>query len=250
MKTIQATAIILWGVIFVVAAFVVGQILASKDIFDVTAFVMGKIPEKEDNVSDVENVDNIANDDSINKIGQETARVGLNVAKDYFSTYYKEYVNYVMAENDIYSNNNKVTITDKEASDYVFYALARNIDNEKYTANVANGKVNISEANLNSFIDNMFEKSVTETYKKNNASGYDKTGKTYSITRENDIAEYVQELTNVENVTSNQVILIFSCKKVEKTDKKETVTEEKQIKLTAVYRGGRYIVTEVEKIKD
>ncbi len=158
MKLIQTTAIILWGIIFIVAAFVVGQMLASKDIFDVTAFVMGKIPEKKENVTEIENDGNVVNDDSINKIGQETVRVGLNVAKTHFASYYKEYVNYIMAENDIYSNNNKVTITDKEASDYVFYALSRNTDKDKYNASLSGDKVNISEANINSFIDNMFEK--------------------------------------------------------------------------------------------
>lgn len=249
MKSIQMTAIILWGVIFIVAAFVVGQMLASKDIFDVTAFVMGKIPEKKENVTEIENDGNVVNDDSINKIGQETVRVGLNVAKMHFASYYKEYVNYIMAENDIYYNNNKVAITDKEASDYVFYALSRNTDKDKYNASLNGDKINISEANINSFIDNMFEKTITDTYKKNNTSGYDKTAKTYSISKNTDIKEYSQELTNIENVTSNQVILSFNCKKVETTNKKETVTEEKTVKLTVVYRGGRYIVTEVEKVE-
>lgn len=248
MKSIQTTAIVLWTFIFIAVSFVAGQILASKGVFDITAFVTGKVVQK-DNSTDVKNDDTVINDDVINKIGQETVRVGLNVAKSQFTTYYKDYVNYIMANDDIYAKNNKVTITNKEASDYVFYALSRNVDVGKYTANMSGNKINISEANINAFIDTMFEKSIDEAYKKIASNGYSKTNKEYSIDKNTDIEEYSEKLTNIQNVTSNQIILTYNCKKIEKKDSKENVVDEKNINITIVYRGGRYIVTEVEKLE-
>lgn len=249
MKSIQTTAIVLWTFIFIAISFAAGQILASKGVFDITAFVTGKVVQK-DNNTDVKNDDDaLTNDDAINKIGQETVRVGLNVAKNQFTTYYKDYVNYIMANDDLYAKNNKVTITNKEASDYVFYALSRNVDNGKYTANMNGNKVNISEANINSFIDTMFEKSIDEAYKKIASNGYSKTNKEYSIDKNTDIEEYSEQLTNVQNVTSNQIILTYDCKKIENKDSKENVVDEKTVNITIVYRGGRYIVTEVEKLE-
>ena len=217
MKSIQTTAIVLWTFIFIAVSFVAGQILASKGVFDITAFVTGKVVQK-DNSTDVKNDDTVINDDVINKIGQETVRVGLNVAKSQFTTYYKDYVNYIMANDDIYAKNNKVTITNKEASDYVFYALSRNVDVDKYTANMSGNKINISEANINAFIDTMFEKSIDEAYKKIASNGYSKTNKEYSIDKNTDIEEYSEKLTNIQNVTSNQIILTYNCKKIEKKD--------------------------------
>ena len=248
MKSIQTVAIVLWTAIFIVVSFAVGQILASKGIFDVTSFVTGKVTPKNDVPKD-SNEEVQQNDDVINKVGQETVRIGLNVAKNQFSTYYKDYINYIMANDDLYAKNSKVTISDKEASDYVFYAISRNIDKDKYVTKANEDKIILTEASINSFVDTMFEKSIEESYKKLASNGYDKAKKEYSIDKNSDKEEYAQEITDIQNVTSNQVIVTYNCKKIESKDSKEVIKDEKNINITLVYRGGRYIVTEVEKVE-
>lgn len=251
MKSIQTTAIILWGIIFMVASFILGQFLISKDVFDVTKlFTINSndkgIENKEDSVV---HGDEFEDEDIISKVGQETIRIGQNVAKDYFSYYYEEFVNYIMTDNQKYKANNKVVITDDLASDYVFYALSRQLDKDKYTSDEVNNEVIISEGDLNSFINNMFEKEISSAYKKNNNNGYDSKLKTYNIVKNEKHEEYRQELTGIENITSNEIKLQFDCTKLSSNAKKEQATKEKQINIYAVYRGGRYIVTDVEKIE-
>jgi len=241
-KSIQITALVLWVTIFIVAAFVLGQFLVSKDIFDVTYFITGQQKEKESTENKVE--DELANDVMINKIGQETVRVGLNIAKEYFSNYYKGYLNYIMANNEKYKANEKTAITNTLASDYVFYAISKGTDLDKYKSNVMENEIIISESEINSFVDMMFGKEIDEAYKKDGKYGYDKLSKKYSMEKSNPSGEYSQELQKIENVTSNQIELTFSCKMI--NGKSDTVKKEETIKLICIYKGGRYVVTEVQ----
>ena len=251
MKSIQTIAIILWGIIFMVAAFILGQFLIKNDIFDVTTLftISGDKEEGNTSVEGIESDDELKNDVIINKVGQETVRVGQNIAKDYFTNYYKEYVNYIMANADKYKVNKKISITDELASDYIFYALSRNLDSDKYTSQISDSKVSISEGNINSFIDKMFAKEISDSYKQDDRNGYDKSTKSYSIVKNEKENDYIHELNKIENITSNQIKLEFECKRILKEDKKTQVLDEKQINIYAVYRGGRYLVTEVEKLE-
>ncbi len=248
MKGIQATAIILWVVIFVIAAFVLGQFLVSKNIFDITSFITLNDKKEEDSDNEENIQDEIQNDVVINKVGQETVRIGQNVAKDYFSNYYREYINYVMQDSTIYKLGEKIAITNDIASDYVFYAFSKGLDTDKYISNINNNKLVITEANANSFIDKIFEQEISKTYKENSSNGYNKESKTYSIQIDNSKQDYVQELISMENITSNQMILKYDCKKVVEKNKNTEIQDQKEIDITIVYRGGRYIITEVQKL--
>ncbi len=240
MKSIQMTALLLWGIIFIVLAFIVGQILASKEIFDVTGIVTG-----EGNKEEVK--ENPLGDDleSINKIGQETVRIGLNIAKDYFSDYYSEYVNYIMSNSDSYPVNVKVNINDTLASEYAFYAISNEIDEEKYLSYDNDDEVIVLESSINSFIDTMFEKEIDDAFKKDGKYGYDKISRKYTVDKNNTSNIYLQELDNIENVTANQMILTYTCRSVNTKDGEKKAVND--VELTVVYKGGRYIVTEVEK---
>ena len=244
MKSIQMTAIILWGVIFIAAAFVLGQFLIRENIFDITGIITGE-GSKEKTGTQID--DELANDVVIDKIGQETVRVGLNVVENYFLEYYEEYVNYIMSNSDSYPINKKVSIDEALASDYVFYAVSNNIDVDKYISNIQNDKVIVTEAEINSFVDKMFEQEIDDTLKSDSKNGYDKVSKKYSVDKSNVHDKYVQELDKIENVTSNQIILTYDCKKVNSESSK--VEMQISINLTAIYKGGRYIVTDVEKIE-
>lgn len=243
MKSIQMTALILWGAIFMIAAFILGQFLVSKDIFDITGlFTINGEDEGNESLGSENNLDDeLASDIVINKIGQETIRIGLNVGKDYFSEYYKDYINYIMVDEKLYKQDQKVTITDELASDYVFYAVARGVDIDKYTSEESEDKISITEGNLNSFVDKMFAKSVAKEYKDDSSNGYDKVTKTYRIEKNDNLEESIQELTSIENITSNQIKLIFDCK--------TESNQKNQINMYVVYRGGRYILTDVEKLE-
>lgn len=239
MKSIQTTALVLWMAIFIAAAFFVGQFLASKEIFDITPIITGDRNEEETDKEDIGD-DTLANDVVIDKIGQETVRIGLNIASDYFSLYYKDYINYIINNIDKYSGSEKVIINDTLASDYVFYAIPRNIDTDKYKSSESGDRISITEAEINSFADKMFGKDIDESFKKDGKYGYDKLSKKYSIDKNTDYSEWTQELSKIENITSNELVLTFSCKKNGDKNSNET------IKLTCLYKGGRYIVTEVE----
>ena len=249
MRSIQATAIILWVIIFVIAAFILGQFLSSKGILDITAFITGNKNE-EQTKEDKENTasDELQNDIIISKVGQETVRIGQNIAMDYFASYYKEYINYIMQNGELYEGKSKVAITNDLASDYVFFALANQVDQAKYVANSSGNTLTITEGNVNSFVDKMFAKTISEKYK-TSAKGYERKTKEYNIERSSENIDCMQELTLIENVTSNQMKLSFDCKKMEIEDKKQVIKEIKQINLYVVYRGGRYIVTDVEKLE-
>ena len=233
MKSIQMTALLLWGIIFIVAAFIVGQILASKEIFDITGIVTGEGNEEEIK-------ENPLGDDleSINKIGQETVRIGLNMAKDYFSDYYSSYINYVMSNSDSYPVNVKVNISDTLASEYA-------VDEEKYLSYDSEDEVIVLESSINSFIDIMFKKEIDDAFKKDGKYGYDKTTRKYTVEKNNTAKTYLQELDNIQNVTANQIILTYNCRSVNVKDGEKKAVND--INLTVVYKGGRYIVTEVEK---
>lgn len=243
MKSIQTIAIVLWMIIFIVAAFFVGQFLASKDIFDITSFVMGEKKDPEADKAEPKD-ELLANDVVTNKIGQETVRIGLNVASNYFSDYYNDYINYILGNSDKYSEDGKVVIDNTLASDYVFYAVSRNIDGEKYSSHESTERMDITEAELNSFVDKMFGKEIDDAYKKDGKYGYSKSTKTYSMEKIEDYDEFSQELEKIENITSNQIVLTFKCMQTysEKNNNKNVIT----INLTCVYKGGRYIVTEVQ----
>lgn len=244
MKSIQMTAILLWVGIFIIAAFIAGQILASKNIFDVTGFITGtKTGDEKEKEEKVE--DELANDIVIDKIGQETVRIGLNVAKEYFSEYYKEYINYIISNTDSYPNDEKILINETLASDYVFYAILRKIDNNKYISNDYNDNIIIKESEVNSFIDKMFNKEIDETFKKDGKYGYDKVNKEYSMEKNDQHYRYVQELENIENITSNEIILTYTCRRTD--DENSKIQEQYTVKLTVIYKGGRYIVTEVQR---
>jgi len=234
LKSIQLTALFLWLFIFVVASFVLGQFLVSKNIFDVTTFLPGQ--EQKDIIDD--ETDNVENDVVIDKVGQETVRIGLNIANNYFSDYYKEYVNYVMHNSDSYPSNQDIQINDTLATEYVFYAVSRNIDNDKYESVEENNNVIIKEAEINSFADKVFGKEIDEAYKKDGKYGYDNNKKEYAIERNTDSYECIQELENIENITSNELKLIYSCR----SEKGEST-----VKLSVIYKGGRYLVTQVLK---
>jgi len=249
MKSIQTTAIILWGFIFMVAAFILGQFLISKDIFDVTGlFTINEDKENKDKENKESSGDELESDVLIDKVGQETVRIGLNIAENYFSEYYTEYVNYIMADSEKYMVNSKTNITNDLASDYAFYVLSNSIDDDKYVSEENEDKTLISEGNLNSFIDKMFAKEVSAEYKQDVNNGYDKKTKMYNITKNKNQVEYMQELTSIENITSNQIKLEFKCKEVVVEDKKTSSEDEIQVNIYIVYRGGRYILTDVEKI--
>ena len=243
MKSIQITALVLWMAIFIAISFFLGQFLASKEIFDITSLITGEKSTEKSEESEVKD-EILANDVVINKIGQETVRIGQNIASDYFSEYYKDYINYIMNNINKYSQAEKVTIDDMLASDYVFYAVSRNIDIFKYESDDENGIVNIPEAEINSFVDNMFGKEIDENLKKDGKYGYSKTTKKYSIDKVREHEEYMQQLQKIENITSNEIVLTCSCKKTEgvKTLSKEIQT----IELTCLYKGGRYIVESVK----
>jgi len=243
MKTIQMTAIILWGIIFIAAAFVLGQFLVSKNIFDITSVITFEEGEDETTTPVDEE---LANDVVINKVGQETVRIGLNIAEEYFSNYYKYYINYIISNNDSYPANQKIQVNDTLASEYVFYAITASIDSEKYSSNEESGKILIAEAEVNSFADKMFEKEIDEAFKKDGKYSYDNINKNYSIEKISDHEEYVQDLSKIENITSNQILLTYKCKKID--DKNSKAELEYTIKLTVLYKGGRYIVSDVEKI--
>jgi len=240
-KSIQATALILWMVIFIVAAFVVGQFLASKDIFDISTVIFGN--EKEQEETNVTVDDMYANEQTINKIGQETVRVGLNVVEEYFSKYYEGYINYLMQESDTYPLGENITIDNTLASDYVFYAVSSGINDNMYSSERNDGMVIITEAEINSFIEKYFRKEVEEAYKKQGKYGYDKLNKKYSLEESNISQEYIKELQEIENVNSNEIILTFRCKSNNKQKEQENI-----IKLNVLYKGGRYIVTTVQKM--
>lgn len=244
MKSIQMTAIILWGIIFIAAAFVLGQFLVSKNVFDITSIITGE-DNKEETTTQID--DELANDIVINKVGQETVRVGLNMAKEYFSEYYEEYINYIMSNTDSYPTNQKVQVNDTLASEYVFYAVSASIDSDKYSSNEEDGKILITEAEVNSFADKMFEKEIDEAFKKDGKYSYNSANKNYSIEKISEHEEYVQELSKIENITSNQMVLTYECKNV--SEKNSKVELENTIKLTVTYKGGRYLVSDVEKIK-
>ena len=242
MKSIQATALILWMVIFIAASFILGQFLASKGILDVTSVITGQTHDTK--VENDETEDELANDVVITKVGQETVRIGLNVAYDYFSDYYKEYINYIMNNIDIYSESESIVINNTLASDYVFYAVSRKVDIFKYKSNEDNNVISISEAEMNSFVDKMFEKEIDESFKKQSKYGYDKTSKKYIMDKIDDSVEYLQELQNIENISANELVLTYKCSKLEGS--KELAKEMETIKLTCIYKGGRYIITEVK----
>lgn len=242
MKSFQVIAILLWGIIFIVAAFILGQFLASNDIFDISEIITGK-KDSDDNI-EPEKDDILASDIVINKVGQETIRVGYNVAKEYFENYYEAYINYIMENTEIYPENQKMEITDTLATDYVFYAVSNKIDVEKYPIVSDNGSINIREAEINSFIDKMFAKDIDQTYKKDGKYGYNNVSKIYSIDKEYNYRKYIQSLENIENVTSNELILTYNCKEMSSYNKSN---KENKIQLKVTYKGGRYIVTEVQK---
>lgn len=242
MKSIQATALILWMLIFIAAAFILGQFLASKNIFDLTSIITGESGDKNNDNGIID--DELANDVVNNKIGKETVRVGLNVAKNYFEDYYKDYINYLMGNLEKYNGGEKVVINDVLASDYVFYAIANNIDKDKYFSNNQDNNIGITEAEVNSFIDKMFEKNIDAAYKKQGKYGYDKINKEYSVEKTSVHSEYSQEIEKIENITSNKVILEYSCFQIA-DNKNNKPSIQNKIQLTVEYTGGRYIVTEI-----
>lgn len=244
MKSIQMTALILWMAIFIVAAFVLGQFLSSKEIFDITTIISG---DSNKDVKNNQNGDEFSNEAIINKIGQETVRVGLNIAKDYFTAYYNEYVNYIMSNDESYPDNEKITINDTLASEYIFYAISSSKDEDKYESLEEEGVVEVTEAEANSFIDKMFGKEIEDAYKKDGKYGYDRINRTYSMEKQGVNQKYTTELKEITNVTSNELVLTYDCKGVSSNSKYENMIESKTIKLTVIYKGGRYIVTEVEK---
>lgn len=238
MKSFQVVALLLWGFIFVVAAFVLGQFLASKDILDVSEIITGK--DEIGDKTETETDDILASDVVIDKVGQETVRVGYNVTKEYFEDYYKSYINYIMQNSDMYPASKKVEITETLATDYIFYAVSNNVDSEKYKILESEENINIRESEINSFVDKMFEKGIDQSYKKDGKYGYDNASKTYSMEKNSDYKEYNQEVKKIENVTSNKLVVTYSCSKE---------NNENTIQLTAEYKGGRYIVTEAQVIK-
>lgn len=233
MKSIQTIALLLWMIIFVVAAFILGQFLVSKDIFDITEIIIGQTSSEDRNVTQTDD-----SSSSTNKVGKETVRIGLNIANDYFEKYYKEYINYIISNSEIYHSGKKIFIGEDLASDYVFYAMARNIDTDKYTCELSGDKIVVTEAEANSFIDKMFAKEISEILMNDYKNGYDRTSRKYNIEKNNKHSEFIQELSNIQNVTSNELILAYICK---------NGNEHNVVKLTVVYKGGRYIVTEVLK---
>lgn len=242
MKSIQTTALILWMVIFIAASFILGQFLVSKGILDITSVITGQ--RHNDGVKKEEAEDELANDVVINKVGQETVRIGLNVASGYFSEYYKDYINYILNNIDIYSESESIAINNMLASDYVFYAVSRKVDVFKYESNEDNNVISISEAEINSFIDKMFEKEIDESFKKQSKYGYDKTSKKYIMDKIDDSEEYFQELQKIENISANELVLTYSCSKPEGS--RELAKEIETIKLTCIYKGGRYIINEIQ----
>ena len=249
MKSIQMIALILWVAIFVVAAFVLGQFLVSKDIFDVTGILTINDTQENEQETGKDDIISIDDEEVINKIGQETVRIGQNVANEYFLNYYKEYVNYILLDTIKYPMNEKVTITDDLASDYVFYALSNKVDDEKYKYEENNNVITVSEADLNAFADKLFQKKIDETYKVRNEYGYDTNEKAYNIKVSNDKQEYIQELVAIKNITSNNIELQFECQNLEKDYNNKQSIKKYQVNIDVVYKGGRYIVTDVQKIE-
>ena len=130
MKSFQVVALLLWGFIFIVAAFVLGQFLASNNIFDVSEIIAGKKDNDEKIESEIEDI--LDSDIVIDKIGQETVRIGYNVAREHFGNYYEAYINYIIENATMYPENEKVEITETLATDYVFYSVSNNVDTQKY----------------------------------------------------------------------------------------------------------------------
>lgn len=243
MKSIQTTALILWMAIFIAAAFFLGQFLASKNIFDTTSFILGENSDEKTDEIDIED-DMLGNEVVINKIGQETVRIGLNIASDYFSDNYYNYIDYIMNNIDKYSQSEKVTINDTLASDYIFYVASRNLDFFDHQRHMEDDDaVVISEAEINSAIDIMFGKNIDEAFKMESKYGYDKTTKKYTVEKDIGNRRYSVELQDIENITSNEVVLTYEGSKLE-----DEQDDTKTIKLRCVYKGGRYIVTEVQII--
>ena len=90
----------------------------------------------------------------------------------------------------------------------------------------------------------MFAKSIDQSYKKDGKYGYNNTSKTYSIEKNDSYKKYVQVLENIENVTSNELILTYSYKEIGDENKSD---KENNIQLKVTYKGGRYIVTEIQR---
>ncbi len=244
MKSIQMIALILWVAIFVAFAFVLGQFLVSKDIFDVTGIFTINNVEDNKQESSKDDVISIEDEEIINKIGQETVRIGQNVAFEYFSAYYKEYVNYILQDvTNKYPMNEKITITDVLASDYVFYSVSNRMDEENDTI------ITVLEADINAFADKMFQKKIDDTYKMKNEYGYDINKKEYNIKLSDDKQEFIQELLSIKNITSNKIELQFKCQSTEKDNNNNMSIKKYQVNIDIVYKGGRYIVTDVQKIE-
>ncbi len=227
MRAIKTTAILLWVFIFIVAAFIVGQYLSTKEIYSM-------FKEKEIvNEQETEEKEQV-----IDKIGKETVRIGSKIAKDYFAEQYSDFVT-IIVEEDVFDKQGKKEINDEIATNYVMKAITMAMDEEKYklVAGSSGERVTILESEVNKFIDQMFEKNIFEEIKTSEKAGYNNVDKTYNIQTEKRTTEYNVELTNVVNITSNNVMLDFIVK---------DQNESQNVKIEIEYKGGRYTVLNYE----
>ncbi|MDD4376407.1 MAG: hypothetical protein PHR25_06515, partial [Clostridia bacterium] len=204
MRAIKTTAILLWVFIFIVAAFIVGQYLSTKEIYSMF---------KEKEIANEQEIETEKEEKVIDKIGEETIRIGSNIAKEYFTKQYSDFVTIVVAE-DVFEKQIKKDITEEIATNYVMKAIAVSMDEDKYNqvAGSSGERAIILESEVNKFIDQMFNKNVLEEIKTSEKAGYNSIDKTYGIERETQLTGYNVELASISNITSNKLKLDFIVK--------------------------------------
>lgn len=229
MRAIKTTAILLWVFIFIVAAFIVGQYLSTKEIYSMF---------KEKEIANEQEIETEKEEKVIDKIGEETIRIGSNIAKEYFTKQYSDFVTIVVAE-DVFEKQIKKDITEEIATNYVMKAIAVSMDEDKYNqvAGSSGERAIILESEVNKFIDQMFNKNVLEEIKTSEKAGYNSIDKTYGIERETQLTGYNVELASISNITSNKLKLDFIVK-----DK----SKNQNVKIEVEYKAGRYTILNYE----
>lgn len=222
MKAIKAAALILWMFIFVIIAFLAGQYLSQKGIFNMFD---GERDEEQDKqtIGDIEEVKNT--EISVNKQYMES----------YFGKYCEEFVKYLVSE-DKDVPEEKTEVPEEYVESYVFYAIRNYIDEDEYKVdNLAKDEISILESEVNRFANKKFAKELSQTVKENSEYGYNKDEKKYTLKPQDRAANVSCTVIDIENTITGEIVVTYSSKKLEK------------ILIYLEYNKGNYSITSIEK---
>ena len=220
MKAIKITALFLWIFIFVVLAFLAGQYLCQKEMFN----IFGKDKEVDISKKTAEDV-----------IKDKDIKINKQFAENYFGGICEGFVRYLLTEEKNIPEE-KSQITEEYISEYIFYAISNGMETTEYELHeTQKDTIYITESEVNSFVDKKFGVALSKTVVTDDAYGYNSEEKTY-------------KLGAPKNNKKNTII--FSATNIENIDDAIAVTfkdNEEKIFVYLKYNNGNYIMTSIEK---